>query len=177
MGEMLRKSSRPLPVGFHPGPCSSFLPRLLSICHLHGPLEGTSVVSTEPKLWAGAWGPVGLLHPQSHSKVSPDSRQADSSPSIQGPCIEGLGHSCGLQAEWGLEPIKSSERCSGSFSQEEAQGNTPACVALARVSGAKLQPVHHSQSCAFQHGPVHLEGALLLTHIKALYGLAAAKEP
>ena len=111
------------------------------------------------------------LTPRSHltlDRLTPDG---------EGPCIEGLGHSCGLQAEWGLEPIRSSERCSGSFSQEEAQGNTPACVALARVSGAKLQPMHHSQSCAFQHGPVHLEGALLLIHIKALYGLAAAKEP
>lgn len=68
---MLRKSSWPSAWGFSPELCSSFLPRLPPTCHLHGRPESPRVelhgqhrpqmcAQKEPRLWAGAWGPVGL---------------------------------------------------------------------------------------------------------------------
>jgi len=45
----------------------------------------------------------------------------------RGPAQEDWVMVGGLPVEWGLEPTGSFERRSGSFSQEEAQGNTGLC--------------------------------------------------
>jgi len=150
----LRKPSWPLPVGFHPAPCFSHLPRPISLGHPHGPLEGTSA-----ELWGQHrantvdWclGPGGApsspISLQFHSPVSPGSRQADSR--WRGALHRRTGSwlgGCQWSGVWS-QPEALKEDLGLSLRKRPKE--TLACAALAGASGAELQPVRHSQSCAF----------------------------
>lgn len=124
----LRKPSWSLPVDFPPAPGLSFLPRLISLCHPHGPLGGTSA---EPwgqhrantvgsganwKLWKMIWVFLSRRDPRKHSSL----------------CCTRLGR-VGL--------------------------NSSLCAIL-KAEHSKMDGTYLEED-----------------HIKALYGLAAAKDP
>lgn len=186
---MLRKSSWPSAWGFSPEPCSSLLPRLPPTCHPHGQPESPRVelhgqhrpqmcAQKEPRLWAGAWGPVGLptlsFTPRPH--LTPDGL----SPAGEGPTEKDSVGGCSGSGVWS-QPEAWKDDLGLSLRKRPKKtlwpecpthwAASPSCVGGCLAQGqvgltSSLSAIH--KAVISNTSRIHLEGAPFLHHVKAL---------